>query len=185
MNRVAEFEKVSFEQYYKDMKDEFYEKVCLFTGVDDIENEDGFRKVVRDMYDNIKLPVRATTGSMGYDFKAPFGFTLAPGETIKIPTCIRAHMDEGWGLMCYPRSSLGFKYRAQLDNGTALIDGDFYYSDNEGHIFAKITNDGKQGKIMTIDAGDGFMQGVFIPYGITVSDNVTATRNGGIGSTGK
>ena len=56
-------------------------------------------------------------------------------------------------------------------------------SDNEGHIFAKITNDSKEGKSVNILAGTGFMQGIFVEYGITVDDEVTEARNGGFGST--
>ena len=139
----------------------------------------------RVLYDALKLPVRATAGSAGYDFFSPVTFSLAPGETIKIPTGIRAEIAEGWVLQCYPRSGLGFKYRLQLNNTVGIIDSDYYFSDNEGHIFAKLTNDGKEGKTLTIEAGQGFMQGIFMPFGITEDDAATAVRNGGFGSTTK
>ena len=151
MNRVGEFEKVSFEQFY----------------------------------DDIPLPSRATTGSAGYDFKAPFAFALEPGETIKIPTGIRVRIESGWWLGCLPRSGLGFKYRLQLNNTMGVIDSDYYYSDNEGHIFAKVTNDSKEGKAINVNRGDGFIQAIFLPYGTTYSDNADGVRNGGMGSTGK
>lgn len=96
---------------------------------------------IKEMYENLKLPRRATKGSAGYDFFAPFAFTLAPGETIKIPTGIRAEMKEDWVLQIYPRSGLGFKYRLQMNNTVGIIDSDYFFSDNEGHIFMKITND--------------------------------------------
>lgn len=60
---------------------------------------------------------------------------------------------------------------------------DYYYSDNEGHIFAKITNDGRTGKEISLKAGDRFMQAIFVPYGITYDDAASGVRNGGIGST--
>lgn len=85
---------------------------------------------------------------------------------------------------CLPRSGLGFKYRLQLDNTMGVIDSDYYYSDNEGHIFAKITNDNHTGKTLTVEAGvPGFLQAIFIPYGVTYSDDATGVRNGGMGST--
>lgn len=171
IHRVGEFEKVSYEQFYSAMKDVFY--------IDE-QNEGE----IHEIYNNITLPVRATTGSAGYDFKAPFDFVLVPGDSIKIPTGIRVKIEDGWWLGCLPRSGLGFKYRMQLDNTMAVIDGDYYYSDNEGHIFAKITNDGNDGKVISIKAGDGFMQAVFLPYGITYSDSANGVRNGGFGSTG-
>ena len=158
--RIAKFEKVSQEEFLK---------AC-----DSLE-----------VYNDIKLPKRATVGSAGYDFYAPFDITLAPGETIKIPTGIRVQMEVNYVLKLYPRSGLGFKYRLQLNNTVGIIDSDYYYSDNEGHIFAKITNDSNEGKTVTINKGDGFMQGIFIEYGITVDDDTTEIRNGGFGSTTK
>lgn len=135
-------------------------------------------------YDNLKLPKRATKYSAGYDFYSPFDFSLNPGETIKIPTGIRARMREYYVLMLFPRSSLGFKYRLQLDNTVGIIDADYYNSDNEGHIFVKLTNDSKDKKLV-IKTGDAICQGIFINYGITEDDDVTEERNGGFGSTNK
>ena len=92
-------------------------------------------------------------------------------------------MDEGWVLKIYPRSGLGFKYRLQLNNTVGIIDSDYYYSDNEGHIMIKITNDSKDGKTVEIRAGEGFAQGIFVEYGITYDDEANEERNGGFGST--
>ena len=88
-------------------------------------------------------------------------------------------------LKLYPRSGLGFKYRLQLNNTVGIIDSDYFHSDNEGHIFAKITNDSNEDRVMHLELGDGFMQGIFVEYGITVDDEVTGIRNGGFGSTTK
>ncbi len=169
MNRVGEFEKVSYEQFCEAMKEIF--------------NTEYDNEIIKLAYDTLALPTRATSGSAGYDFKAPFSFTLAPGATLKVPTGIRVKIDEGWWLGCLPRSGLGFKYRMQLNNTMGVIDSDYYYSDNEGHIFAKITNDSNEGKVLEIKAGDGFLQAIFIPYGITYSDSADGVRNGGMGST--
>ena len=166
--RIARFHKVSFEQFSKDWQDTFGEK----------EEEQ-----IRRLYDQIGLPRRATAGSAGYDFFAPVDFLLNPGETVKIPTGVRVEMQEEWVLKCYPRSGLGFKYRMQLNNTVGIIDSDYFYSDNEGHIFSKITNDTNEGKVVEIKAGTGFMQGIFVEYGITMDDDVTEARNGGFGST--
>ena len=68
---------------------------------------------------------------------------------------------------------------------TMIIDSDYYYSDNEGHIFSKITNDSNEEKTVEIKAGEGFMQGIFVEYGITLDDDATEVRNGGFGSTTK
>ena len=154
MKRIAQFEKVSYAQFQEDWRDVF--------GQDD----------VRAVYDAIRLPSRATKGSAGYDFYAPAAFTLKPGETIRIPTGIRVRMEDNWVLQCYPRSGLGFRYRLQLNNTVGIIDSDYYDSDNEGHIFAKITNDSNEGKTVTVEAGQ-----------ITVDDDADRERNGGFGST--
>ena len=178
MNRtgIAKFEKVSWEQFLKDWKDTF----TLYTYANYYTDDK-----IKEHYDAIKLPKRATKGSAGYDFYAPLHIFLAPGETIKIPTGIRCNMNEEWVLQCYPRSGLGVKCRLQLNNTVGIIDSDYYYSENEGHIFAKITNDSNENKTVDVQLGNGFMQGIFIPYGITVDDNTTETRNGGFGSTDK
>lgn len=168
MQRIAKFSKVSWEQFVKDWKDEFI-------GV----NEEAIRKI----YCGINVPKRATKGSAGYDFFSPIGFILPPGETIKIPTGIRCEMNEGWVMMGFPRSGLGFKYRMRLSNTVCILDEDYFYSDNEGHIFIKVVNEGD--KTMTVKAGDGFAQGIFLQYGITEDDNATDKRNGGFGSTTK
>lgn len=164
--RVAKFELVSYEQFKSS-----------FDNLD--ENE------IKNIYNSLKLPKRATKGSAGYDFFAPFKIVLNPGETIKVPTGIRCYMEPNYVLKLYPRSGLGFKYRLQLNNTVGIIDSDYYNSDNEGHIFAKITNDSNEGKTVTIEALTGFMQGIFVEYGITFDDDASEERNGGFGSTTK
>ena len=164
MKRIAQFEKVSKAQFQKDWLDTFGS--------------------VENVYDEIKLPHRATKGSAGYDFFSTLNIDLAPGETVKIPTGIRVRINDGWVLKLYPRSGLGFKYRLMLNNTVGIIDSDYYNSDNEGHIFIKITNDSNEGKTISLKKGDGFAQGIFLEYGITVDDDVSAERNGGFGSTG-
>lgn len=137
-----------------------------------------------DCYDKILLPKRATIGSAGYDFFAPYDFTLNPGEEITIPTGIRCEIDPSYVLMIFPRSGLGFKYRLSLNNTVGIIDSDYFFSDNEGHIMIRMTNCSKD-KTLTVEAGKGFAQGVFLPYGITVDDDADGVRNGGFGSTTK
>lgn len=96
--RIAQFHKVSFEQFAEGFQDTFGEMK---------EGE------LKEIYQSIKLPKRATAGSAGYDFYTPIPIALAPGKTVKIPTGIRVEMQENWVLKCYPRSGLGFKYRLQ------------------------------------------------------------------------
>jgi dUTPase len=141
------------------------------------------KEKIAEIYESIQLPKRATKGSAGYDFYTPIDIHLNPQETIKIPTGIRCEMNERWVLMIYPRSGLGFKYRLQLNNTVGIIDSDYFYSDNEGHIFIKVTNDSNEGKVVDVKRGQGISQGIFMQYGIVEDDDVTEVRNGGFGST--
>lgn len=168
MKKIAKFHKVSLEQFRNDWKDTFPETL---------------EEKMDEIYDKINLPKRATTGSAGYDFYSPLDITLKPNETIKIPTGIRVEIEDGWVLKCYPRSGLGFKYRLQMNNTVGIIDSDYFHSSNEGHVFAKITNDTNEDKTLHIPEGTGFMQGIFVEYGITFDDDVSRVRDGGFGST--
>lgn len=170
MRRIAQFFKVSEDNFINAMKEDFPQ----YTEAD-----------IRDMYERLELPRRATKGSAGYDFYAPFAFSLPPGATIKIPTGIRVKMEEDWVLKLYPRSGLGFKFRLQMNNTVGIIDSDYFNSDNEGHIFVKLTNDSNEGKTVDVTAGMGIVQGIFLEYGITVDDDTDGVRNGGFGSTTK
>ena len=183
MQRMSKFEKVSYDQFRKDWLNTFYEDPRDY--IDQVTNEITLEIdcYIRRVYDGIELPKRATMQSAAYDFYIPECFTLKAGDSIKIPTGIRCEMYDGWVLMLYPRSGLGFKYGLGLANHTALIDGDYCESDNEGHIFVKLVNDSSLAKDIKFKAGDAFCQGAFLQFGITLDDNVTAQRNGGLGST--
>lgn len=163
---MNKFHKVSYGQFL-----EAY--LNLTDGVEEAE--------VRKLYENIKLPCRATIGSAGYDFFAPYGFSLEPGESVKIPTGIRVELDDGIVLICMPRSSFGFKYRLQLDNTVGVIDSDYFHANNEGHIYLKMTNCGD--KTLVIQQGEAIAQGILLPFFVTDDDDSTATRIGGFGST--
>lgn len=165
---TAKFYKVSYEQFKKGYLD---------------YDEQATDEVIEKIYQSLKLPKRATKGSAGYDFYTPVHICLKPGESIKIPTGIRCEMNERWALMIYPRSGLGFKYRLQLNNTVGIIDSDYFYSDNEGHIFIKMTNDSREGKTVNVKVGEGVAQGIFMQYGVVEDDDVTEIRNGGFGST--
>ena len=164
MERIALFSKVTFEEYRKALRT--------------IEEEKA-----RKIYDAIRKPIRATAGSGGYDFFLPYYIKINPGESALIPTGIHVKISDGWTLDIYPRSSLGFKHHIQLANTVGIIDADYFGAKNEGHIFIKIVNCGE--KSVELSAGDRFAQGKFVPYGITLDDDVSEVRVGGMGSTGQ
>lgn len=137
-----------------------------------------------EIFDNIQLPTRASVGSCGYDIISPISFSLQPNESIVIPTGIRWVTDQqDKTLLIFPRSGLGFKHRCRLANTTGVIDSDYWKSDNYGHIMLKIVNEGD--KVMSVDAGKAIAQGVIMSYCTVDDDNVTDTRNGGFGSSGR
>lgn len=169
MQKVAKFHKVSEKQFTMDW--------CNATGCSVSD--------AKAVYQKIRMPRRATVGSAGYDFFAPEAFSLVPHETILIPTGVRVEISDGWVLQLYPRSGLGFKYRLQMDNTVGIIDSDYYFAENEGHIFVKMTNCNRQGRTLAVSAGEGFAQGIFLPFGITEDDDADGQRVGGFGSTTK
>lgn len=175
MKKVAKFSKVSYEQFKKDYTDTF--------GIDEENIDANTRRAIESIYYGLELPQRSTKYSAGYDFHSPIPFMLNPGETIKIPTAVRCEMEEDYVLMIFVRSSIGFKYLTNLVNNVAIVDCDYFYSDNQGHIFIKLVNRGD--KPLQIRTGDSIAQGIFVAYGITEDDYVENTRNGGIGSTGR
>ena len=162
---MSYFEKVSFGQYLDDCR-----KL----------NPEFSAEFIRDSYDKLNLPKRATLGSAGYDLCAPYEFTLKSGEYTTIPLGIRwISNSDRFFLMIVPRSGLGFKNGVRLANTCGIIDSDYFCSDNEGHIFAKLTCD----KDVVIKQGQGILQGIILPFYVTDDDGATELRNGGFGST--
>lgn len=160
MERIARFEKISRDRFIKD-----------------------FGEGAAPLYDSVKLPHRATAHSAGYDFYAVEDVFLPAGGSAVVKTGIRALMAAGWVLLIYPRSGLGFKLGIRLANTVGVIDGDYCFSDNEGHIMIKLHNPGSQS--VTLSGGTAIAQGLFTPYGITEDDKADGIRNGGFGSTDK
>lgn len=172
MTEVVKFHKVSFEQFQMDVN-----TIARSLGMDAVDDTD-----IRERYESLQLPKRSTAGSAGYDFFFPYKrLEVTPGYRIVVPTGIRAEIDEGWVLMLCPRSSLGFKYGMRFSNTLGIIDSDYIFADNEGHIMADIRTDDP----FTLTQHDRYMQGILLPYGVAYGDNVQTKRTGGIGSTGK
>ena len=162
-NKIAKFEKISF-----------YEA--------SISNNNTYDEL-KEMYENLKLPKRATKGSAGYDFYLPHDIIIPPKSSLVIPTFIRCKIKNNYVLMLFPRSGQGFKYGIRLQNTCGIIDSDYYNSDNEGHIMVKLYNPNNDE--FELEKGTAFCQGIFVPFGVTVDDKVKKNRNGGFGSTDK
>lgn len=176
MTEVAKFEKVSLEEFARSIKLQFGEQFSA--------------QSVQKMYDKIKLPRRATTGSAGYDFFSPFYFFLPSWGDITIPTGIKVRITKGWFLQMHPRSGSGNKHYLRLAGTTGIIDSDYYGNENnEGHIFAKLRKESGLRDTSTPSpdiefmAGEAYCQGIFLPFGITEDDDADGERIGGFGST--
>ena len=172
--KVAKFRKVSFDQFKHDMIS------CGFNLPD---------TVMQEAYDAIKLPVRATAGSAGYDFFSPIPFALSNMTVnprgITFPTGIQCELHPDFCLIMIPKSGLGIRQYSRLGNCIGLIDRDYIFSDNEGDIFVNIRSDIPSNPPVEIKAGQAICQGVILPFGTTDDDETTEARNGGLGSTGK
>ena len=158
---MRKFEKISFEQFKIDVKDDV------------------------NLYDSYNIPKRSTKNSAGYDFESLYDFTLKPNEIIKIPTGIKATMNSDEVLFIIVRSSMGFKYNVRLVNQVGVIDSDYYNnSDNEGHIFIKLHNQGNKDYI--VKKGEKICQGIFTKY-LTVDneEKIEKERISGFGSASK
>lgn len=141
----------------------------------------------KEIYDNIKLPVRKTKYSAGYDICTPLDITIPAGERRVIPTGIKAVFREdemeAWHLQMYVRSSVGIKDGIVLTNGTGIVDSDYQFAENDGDMMLALMN--TSDNQVTYKAGDRICQAVFCLHGITNDDMAEADRKGGIGSTGK
>lgn len=143
---MRDFEKISFEQFKKDVAND------------------------RDLYNSIVIPQRDSAASVGYDLPILSDINLAPGETVKLPTGLKAHFQPDEVLLLIVRSKTGFKYNIRLCNQVGVIDSDYYDNpDNEGHIFVKLQNEDTEAH--SFKRGDALVQGVFMKYLATDSDN--------------
>lgn len=142
---MRDFEKISFEQFKKDIKD-------------DIE-----------LYNEYSLPKRDSIYTAGYDIYILEDLTIKPGERKKVPTGIKSYFDKEEVLLLVIRSSMGFKYNIRLCNQVGVIDADYYNNkDNEGHIWIMIQNEGE--KEYNFKKGESIVQGIFMKYLTTKSD---------------
>ena len=142
---MRDFEKISFEQFKKDIKD-------------DIE-----------LYNGYSLPQRDSAYTAGYDIYLLEELTIKPGERKKVPTGIKSYFDKEEVLLLVVRSSMGFKYNIRLCNQVGVIDADYYNNkDNEGHIWLMIQNEGEEE--YSFKKGEAIAQGLFMKYLTTKSD---------------
>lgn len=135
------------------------------------------------LYEGIKMPRRATTGSIGYDFYAPKDIIIYKDQFTEFGTgvyftdedTVNERMD--WAMLLVPRSGLGFRHGTRLKNTVGVIDCDY-----RDEIRVSMTADDS----FVIYEGEAYMQGIVIPR-FTLDNEIvpTETRDGGFGSTDK
>ena len=164
---MIKFEKVSLKQFIKD---------CHKCGFQIEEDES------KDILDNLPLPNRSTKNSAGYDFATPFKIDVSTYvRPVTIPTGIRVILPPNAVLLLMPRSGYGFKTGIRLSNTIGVIDADYQYAENEGHIHTKFVP-GFENKVF--NQYDKIMQGIILNYLTVDNDNADGNRTGGFGSTG-
>ncbi len=136
----------------------------------------------------IKLPVRKTKFSAGYDVEAAEDCIVPafkPGQKpTLIKTGIKAYMQDDEVLMIYNRSSNPKKKGLILSNSVGVIDKDYYGNpDNDGHIMYAFYN--IKDEDIEIKKGEAIGQAIFQKYLVTDDDVAEGERIGGFGSTNK
>ena len=132
------------------------------------------------------LPAYATAGSAGMDLRACIEapVTIAPGDTILVPTGLSIHIgDPGLAAIILPRSGLGHKHGIVLGNLVGLIDSDY-----QGPLMVSCWNRGRDP--FELQPMDRLAQLVIVPvvqasFNVVDSFESTIRGDGGFGSSGQ
>ena len=131
---------------------------------------------------SFELPKRSTSKSAGYDISLAEDLIIKPGEVAYGKTGLKVLMNDDEFLMIVPRSSLAKKHGVRLFNTIGIIDADYANNiDNGGHIHVVLYNFTNETK--EIKKGERLVQGIFLKYLRVDSDDSSAVRKGGFGST--
>lgn len=132
----------------------------------------------------VKMPVRATKHSAGYDFYSPIDAIIEPNQMQMIWTNVKAEFNPNEVLLLCVTSGMG-KHGIMLANTLGVIDADYYSNiDNDGNLGFRLYNFSNMP--YEIKKGDKIGQGIFMNY-LTVDNEkeITTERVGGFGSTVK
>ena len=139
---------------------------------------------VKKLHPRAKLPTYGSAEAAGADLYACLDepVTVAPGETVWIPTGIALEVPKGCAGLVYARSSLGAKRGLAPANKVGVIDSDY-----RGEIRVVLLNHGKV--IQTVEDGERVAQFLITPVLTPIyqeSDELTDSDRGagGFGSTG-
>jgi dUTP pyrophosphatase len=134
---------------------------------------------------DVPLPAYATDGSAGMDVRAAVeaDMTVAPGETVLVPTGFAMAVPAGHEAQVRPRSGLAIKHGIGVLNSPGTIDSDY-----RGEVRIILSNFGKEPFV--IRRGDRIAQMVIAPVVRAEwdeRDTLEDTRRGagGFGHTGR
>ena len=137
--------------------------------------------------ENAIVPVRATSGSAGYDLHACIekDLTIKKGELVRVPCGVAIELPSSeYAAFVFARSGLGMKYGISLSNGVGVIDSDY-----RGEIQVGLcrTSDGEP---YTIKNGDRIAQMIVmrvnaVNFNLVENLGKSERGSGGFGSTGR
>ena len=133
----------------------------------------------------VKTPTRAHSNDAGIDLHVPEDFlpqVLEPGQSVLIPSGVKARVPEGHALIAFNKSGVATKQN--LSVGASVVDEDY-----EGEIHLHLINVGRSHT--TIKPGQKLTQFILIPVSYMdvhvleeLPDRNTERGDGGFGSTG-
>jgi len=140
---------------------------------------------VKKLRENAILPTYGSACAAGADLYACLDsdVTIAPGETVFIPTGLSMELPQGTAGLIYARSGLACKRGLAPANKVGVIDSDY-----RGEFIVALHNHGKE--TQTLSHGERIAQLVITPVltpGFVEADALSDTSrgSGGFGSTGK
>ncbi len=140
---------------------------------------------VKLLREGAKLPAYGSSEAAGADLHACLEapVTIAPGETVFIPTGIALEVPKGCAGLVYARSGMACKRGLAPANKVGVIDSDY-----RGEVTVVLYNHGTMPQ--TVENGERIAQFVITPvlqpdYQVVQDLSDTARNTGGFGSTGK
>lgn len=140
---------------------------------------------VKRLKPNAILPTYGSAEAAGADLYACLAepVTIAPGQTVFVPTGIAMEIPRGYAGLAYARSGLACKQDLAPANKVGVIDSDY-----RGEFMIALHNHGRE--VRTVSNGDRIAQLVITPVytpGFAEVEELSDTSRGtgGFGSTGK
>ncbi len=140
---------------------------------------------IKKLRENATIPTYGSSGAAGADLYACLTeeITIAPNQTVFIPTGIAMAIPKGYAGLIYARSGMACKRDLAPANKVGVIDSDY-----RGEIIVALHNHGTQPQ--TVSHAERIAQMVIAPvlmeeYDLVDDLDDTDRGSGGFGSTGK